>query len=108
MFDLKALVYLAEDGRQVSWWWATLLVLGMFLTSVLQSLAQHHCFTQGQKLGMKIRANVCHSVYKKVGVGVGVREDGGRRGRGWRIWLSRGMWDGLGFSSVREIFFVWS
>ena len=67
VFDLKALVYLAEDQSQVSWWWGTLLVLGMLLTSIVQSLAQHHCFTQGQKLGMKIRANVCHAVYKKVG-----------------------------------------
>lgn len=80
------------------------MVIGMLLTSIIQSLAQHHCFTQGQKLGMKIRANVCHAVYKKVGRKGAVGVVGGGRGLNeFMVGKDLEAGAGLGFSSVRGV-----
>jgi hypothetical protein len=38
----------------------------MMITSVTQSVAQHHCLKIGQRVGMKLRATVAMAVFDKV------------------------------------------
>lgn len=68
VYTLKALVTVADPGSELTWWWAALLVASMFLTSEVQSVSQHHCFTLCQRIGMKARACVCVAVFQKVGL----------------------------------------
>lgn len=66
VYILKALVKIAQGTERLQWWWAALLVVGMFLTSTTQSITQHQCFTIGQRTGMKARATVAMAVFNKV------------------------------------------
>ncbi|XP_024398184.1 uncharacterized protein [Physcomitrium patens] len=66
VYILKALVKIAQGTERLQWWWAALLVVGMFLTSTTQSITQHQCFTIGQRTGMKARATVAMAVFNKI------------------------------------------
>ncbi|KAH7277454.1 hypothetical protein KP509_39G052600 [Ceratopteris richardii] len=66
VYILRALVKLVEDHHNFKWWWGTLLVLGMFVTSLGASISQHLCFTLCQKVAMKIRSTVSMAVYNKL------------------------------------------
>lgn len=66
VYILRALVRIAQDTGSLHWWWATLLVAGMLVTSSTQSITQHHCFTIGQRTGMKARASIAMAVFNKV------------------------------------------
>ncbi|GJP86641.1 hypothetical protein CLOP_g16639 [Closterium sp. NIES-67] len=65
VYVLKQLVGAAAAPEPPAAWRAALLVVGMALTSVLQSVCMHHCFTRSQKAGMRVRACVCTVVYHK-------------------------------------------
>jgi hypothetical protein len=63
VYMLKGLVDLvSKQVEHVNLGWGIFLVFGMFLTSVVQSLSQHHCFTGSQRVGMKVRSAVSSSV----------------------------------------------
>ncbi|CAI5465305.1 unnamed protein product [Closterium sp. Yama58-4] len=65
VYVLKQLVAAAAAPEPPAAWRAALLVVGMAVTSVLQSVCMHHCFTRSQKAGMRVRACVCTVVYHK-------------------------------------------
>ncbi|CAI7912000.1 unnamed protein product [Closterium sp. NIES-53] len=66
VYVLKQLVAGAAAPEPPAVWRAALLVVGMAVTSTLQSVCMHHCFTRSQKAGMRVRACVCTVVYHKV------------------------------------------
>lgn len=66
VYILRALVQIAQSTDHLRWWWAAILVVGMFVTCLTQSMTQHHCFTIGQRTGMKARATVAMVVFNKV------------------------------------------
>jgi phosphatidylserine decarboxylase len=68
VYVLRALVQVAQnsDTEHLHWWWAMILVGAMMITSVTQSVAQHHCLKIGQRVGMKLRATVAMAVFDKV------------------------------------------
>ena len=68
MYILRELVEIAQDTTPLQWWWATMLVLGMLVTTTTQSISQHMCFTIGQRTGVKARATVAMAVFNKVWV----------------------------------------
>ncbi|CAI7866834.1 unnamed protein product, partial [Closterium sp. NIES-54] len=65
VYVLKQLVAGAAAPEPPAVWRAALLVVGMAVTSTLQSVCMHHCFTRSQKAGMRVRACVCTVVYHK-------------------------------------------
>ncbi|CAI5958721.1 unnamed protein product [Closterium sp. NIES-65] len=65
VYVLKQLVAAAAAPEPPEAWRAALLVVGMAVTSTLQSVCMHHCFTRSQKAGMRVRACVCTVVYHK-------------------------------------------
>ncbi|GAQ87187.1 ATP-binding cassette transporter subfamily C [Klebsormidium nitens] len=67
VYVLKGLVNLVSKKHQdINLGWGIFLVIAMFLTSVVQSLTQHHCFTGSQRVGMKIRSAVSMAVFDKL------------------------------------------
>jgi hypothetical protein len=66
VYILRALVEIAQNKDHLHWWWAAILVVGMVATCMTQSISQHHCFTFGQRTGMKARATVAMAVFNKV------------------------------------------
>ncbi|KAG0577462.1 hypothetical protein KC19_5G158000 [Ceratodon purpureus] len=66
VYILRALVLIAQSTGHLRWWWATILVVGMLATCMTQSITQHHCFTIGQRTGMKARATVAMAVFNKL------------------------------------------
>lgn len=66
VYILRALVEIAQNTDHLHWWWAAILVLGMLATCMTQSISQHHCFTLGQRTGVKARATVAMAVFNKL------------------------------------------
>ncbi|KAG0612580.1 hypothetical protein M758_6G039100 [Ceratodon purpureus] len=66
VYILRELVKIAQTTERLQWWWATMLVLGMLVTSTAQSICQHMCFTIGQRTGVKARATVAMAVFNKL------------------------------------------
>lgn len=68
VYVLRALVQVVQKSgtERLQWWWATILVVAMLVTSETQSISQHLCFTFGQRFGMRARATIAMAVFKKV------------------------------------------
>ncbi|BBN10831.1 protein MpABCC10 [Marchantia polymorpha subsp. ruderalis] len=67
VFVLKELVTEAENLHQkLQPWKGAMLVLGMLLTSNVQSVCQHWLFTYGQKSGMRVKAAISMAVFNKL------------------------------------------
>ncbi|KAJ7566291.1 hypothetical protein O6H91_02G095800 [Diphasiastrum complanatum] len=67
VYIMKELVILAQDlNQQVLWWWGSLLVIGMCVGSVVQSIAQHLLVMLSQKIAIRLRATVSMAVFGKM------------------------------------------